>query len=41
MSNRLTVCIVSRLACASARKRANTPAETNAETVTQRSDGRR
>jgi hypothetical protein len=38
MSNHLTVCLVSRLARASARKRANTPAETNVETITQRSE---
>ena len=36
MSDRLTVCLISRLARASARKRAYRPAETNAETITQR-----
>ena len=37
MSDRLTACLVSRLARASARKRAYMPAETNAETSTERS----
>jgi hypothetical protein len=41
MSARLTVCLVSRLARASARKRAYTGHETNAETSTERSGGRR
>ena len=36
MSDRLTVRLISRLARASARKRAYTPAETNAETITHR-----
>ena len=36
VSDRLTVCLVSRLARASARKRAYTPAETNDETSTHR-----
>jgi hypothetical protein len=36
VSNRLTVCLISLPALASARKRAYTPAETNAETSTQR-----
>ena len=36
MSDRLTVCLVSPLARASARKRAYTPAETNTETITPR-----
>ena len=37
MGDRLTVCLVSRLARASARKRAYTAAETNTETNTLRS----
>jgi hypothetical protein len=37
VSDRLTVCIISRPARASACKRAYTPAETHAETSTQRS----
>ena len=37
MSDRLTACLVSGLARASARKRAYMPDETNAETSTERS----
>jgi hypothetical protein len=37
VSDRLTGCLVSRLSRASARKRAYTADETNAETITERS----
>jgi hypothetical protein len=37
MSDRLTVRLISPIARASARKRAYTPAETNADTITRRS----
>ena len=36
VSDRLTACLISHLARASARKRAHRPAETNIETITQR-----